>query len=100
MPRVRRVNLLCPLVFTAASTLAAARSPIKIVDEGGGFALSDGQANAQAGKTTGDPTSVEFRGLERLACRQVARRQAAGANTKSAHRAGRFFMSIDCIGVG
>jgi hypothetical protein len=67
-----------------------------MVDEGGVFTLSGGQATAQAGKTTGDPSSVEFRGHERLARRQVARCQAAGANTKSARGAA----SVDCIGVG
>jgi len=100
MPRVRLVNLFCPLVFAAASTLAAAHSPIKIVGEGGVFALSDGPAAAQAGKTTGDPTWVRFRGLERLARRQFARRQAAGANTKSARGAANFFLGVDCIAVG
>jgi hypothetical protein len=48
----------------AAMALAAAHSPVKIVDEGKVFTIGNGQVTAQSGKTAGDMTSLKFHGLE------------------------------------
>jgi hypothetical protein len=47
---IRHIAWFFPLVFVALST--AADSPVKIVDEGRSFTLSNGQVAAQVGKTT------------------------------------------------
>jgi rhamnogalacturonan endolyase len=57
---IRPIIWFLPLAFVAA----AADSPVKIVDEGRWFTLSNGQVAAQISKTTGDLTSLKFRGLE------------------------------------
>jgi rhamnogalacturonan endolyase len=61
---VRPIAWFWLFAFGAASTVAAAGSPVKITDEGKVFTLTNGHVAAQVSKTTGDLTSLKFHGLE------------------------------------